>query len=99
MSIDEPKVEMINFERILTKLKSTIWFQKVEAYEELLRYLIDFSPEEIQETITQESTFPAIIEVTIRILEKDTVFKLLEIGMDFVEFIMSSYDEALFDHI
>ncbi len=44
---DEGVVMEINFPSIIQKLKSSAWHQKVEAFEELLKYMVDMSLSDI----------------------------------------------------
>lgn len=34
----------IDYNAVLNKLKSTVWYNRSEGIEEVLKYLIDFSP-------------------------------------------------------
>ena len=44
---DEEQALEINFPSIIQKLKSSVWYQKVEAFEELLKYMVDMSLSDI----------------------------------------------------
>jgi hypothetical protein len=47
MEIELDQTELFNFNKVLYKLNSSVWYHKVEALEELLRNLIDLPLEDL----------------------------------------------------
>ena len=72
---------------------------KVEGIEDLLRNLIDCNSEELLSIYQKEKLFPIIVNNLFQILSSDHIFKLLEVSMDFLEFLLTTLPEALFMQI
>jgi len=72
----------------------------VEGLEQLLKSLIDLSPSEVSEiSENNKQILQQITELLVGILEKEQAFKVLETGIDFLEFALSAIPEILLDHI
>jgi len=80
---------LFNFRKIVSKLNSSVWYNKVEAIEELLSNLIDLPLEDLQSIYQNEKAFVKIIDIFIAMIDKETTIKVIEISMDFIEFLLS----------
>lgn len=97
---DEELADSINYTKIIKNLKSTVWYQKSESFESLLKYLIDLPSSDIQFLYEREqSAYSQIVQLLLNILQHEQVYKVLEAAMDFLEFLISSLPEAIFSHI
>ena len=65
----------------------------------MLRNLVDLESDQLQIIFTKEKVFSIIVEKFLIALEKEAVLKVIEISMDFLEFLLSSLPECLFKHI
>ena len=43
--------------------------------------------------------FPLIVKQFMQLLETENVHKVLEVSMDFLEFLLTSLPESIFEHI
>lgn len=88
-----------SIDRVLTKIKNTLWNIKVEGVEELLKELIDYDNKALLKLLKTNKAFNQIINLMFHSLNNDTSFKLLEVQMDFLEFLLTSLPESLFEQI
>eukprot|EP00347_Sterkiella_histriomuscorum_P005558 403356151 len=86
----------VSFDQIYINLKSTLWNKKVEALENLMTYLIDLEASQLQKIIKKEKTFPLIVQQTLQVLQQETNLKVLDVSMDFVQFLLTQLPENLF---
>lgn len=54
-----------SFEKIMSKLKSNVWYQKVEGMEELIKFLVDLDNEALMNVHKRERLFPSLVDHTI----------------------------------
>ena len=67
MEIDEEE-KRFDMRKIYEKVCSSVWYMKVEGYEMLLKEIIDYDQENLQEICANEPVFENIIVTSINIL-------------------------------
>jgi hypothetical protein len=90
---------VFSFEKVYPKLKSTVWYQKVDAMETVIRFLVDLDPDALLYTYSQERIFPLIVTHAVEVLNTESITKVVEVYLDFIEFLISSLPEAIINQV
>lgn len=64
-----------------------------------MQELIDYDSEKLLRIYKKEKVFPLIVANLLQCLTNDNTFKVLEIAMDFLEFLLTSLPESVFNVI
>lgn len=96
MDIDQ---SLFSFEKVLNKLKSTTWYTKVEGMEELIKHLVELDSEVLLKVFSKEKTFPNIVNHTIAVLKSENITKVVEVFLDFIEFLITTLPEAIINSV
>ena len=100
MEIDEQSQQELKMPRIIRLLKSQHWQNKKEAFEIMLKSLIDLSSGEIADIyVKSKKEWREVAELLVEVLETETAFNLLECALDFLEFSLSAMPELVFDFL
>ncbi len=61
--------------------------------------LVDLDNDNLEKVFEKEKTFPLIINLALQYLQNETVIKIIEVSMDFIEFLLTQLPEPLFNQI
>ena len=71
MEVDEERGKQpFSLKDIYSKLTSNLWYMKVEAYETLLKEIIDYEPAQLQQ-LAKNSVLENIVLQSVSILQKE----------------------------
>lgn len=90
---------LFSFDKSLGKLKSQVWYQKVECIEELLNYLVEQDSDNLIRIFAKEKAFIQIVSYVINLLKTESITRVVEVSLDFIEFLITSLPEAIIESV
>ncbi|CDW90677.1 clip-associating protein [Stylonychia lemnae] len=96
---DHSNSQQVSMDKLFIKMKNNSWQLRVEAFQELMTYLVDLDHEQLSKILKKEKTFPLIVNISLQYLMNEQTTKVVEVSMDLVEFLLTQMPEMLFNHI